>query len=673
MSDSRLYFVLKTSEVLTEIKNFKSKRPPIGIIKKIIVNVNMGNFELVKNDEIFNFIINSCIGYKGIDNKNGNEDDIDYYIFKNLLEIVLCGGYVRMERDYQIMDKLYDWIERMIYIDEDFLRILSSIDISIGVKIFKKFNNLLWNFINEKFYDCDNIKIEYIYASIKLVNQINKINCIEKEEAEMKIDKIKLIFTKLIKIINKVDELKIVNAICDSLNDLINNKNYSAYLKLELDKQLSIKEVSKMLTIITKIRIGKNIEEYRLNVSGILSLLNKFKFNKEKDIETFKRKDKISKDIITCIIPFIKDDDININMNCFKNLIYYVDESDDKEYQIKIIREIFKNLNKIILTFENGNERFKLFNLLRNLIIIIIKYSKIIYSNDENLIKSLIKNIQINPITDLESYIIDTKLEILYLLSIRDIEENAIFDILETLIKIKDNDISYKTICTINNIIIKNKSRKDLEIDNNEKYNYLINSIVDNKNKLYDDKNLLCLSNLIKNYLIENKNFNNENKNLEINLKYLNKVKTEGIVNNFKVRGYFKDEDIINFIWILGEMKQVDELIAIKDIIKERVDCYLIVDNYLTSIMKVFNPKILNILQEFKNIELIYDERIEIYEKIIIKNRGFVENIVQMVDTSRGLIKNEDQEEQNELCSELSLVLDSVCCVYLRSTKNVFT
>jgi len=634
MSDSRLYIILKPSEIINDIEIYSASasRPPVGILKKIYVNTMMGNYDLIKHVDIFKFVLHSVTKYSA---------KLDFQLRIDVLELCLCGGYLRVERPIEDLNELYDWFQTSlkqkeldVSTERHILKLLASIDPSIGNASFIKFVGLLEETVNKKLEGPD-IRSEYVYLGLRL---IQKLDCINKD------NKIYPFFEKLVSVINRVDDIKVLIAVSNTIMDLLVSKKYPT-----LTFQLSPLHTTKLLAVINNYRtnrIGEN-----LDISSIFALLMR---NEEQHMLT---------DIIICVKPFILDHDVSTAMSAIKCMVYHLDRVSHKNDGLSYDRHI----NELLESYETllirvKDNRIMLFNCLRNLIILVIKYSEGAYKKDTLAIQKLLESIKIDLHVDKETYIIDTKLEILYLLAVRDIEYERIFELLEDLITNEEvsNDISYKTICTIGNIM--NNTTED------KRYSYILNHLIDD---LDLNTNLLCISVFFKNSILKGKYDLLKIKG------YIEKVK-QCDFQQYITSASARDEDILCYVWILGETKERNELVQLAQYMKEKHDLILL-DVYINALAKVYNAQIVDVLASLKGLSLVTDRKIEFYLQLIrycAETDQNIDEFMSMKEDSKVFEQEESSglqfQSQQVLCDELGTILDSVCCVYLRSENNVF-
>ncbi|KAG0679810.1 hypothetical protein C6P42_005410, partial [Pichia californica] len=507
--DSKLYTILKPQEIQQEIDSYNlsnSTRPPIVILKKIILNLTMGNSQLIKYNKIFSFICKIILKFSN----NEGVKKLGMLIMEMYVSSTFRSTHNNNHNNgKEKNDNLDIELEGLLpYLIEEArssppninaLHILGSVDIGcMSLQLLKNYTNSLWILINEKLSceDENEIFIEFIHLSIRLIQKIIKTEF----NKELREDKIQIIFNKLFKNLIKFNNnIEISSAISETLINLTTANKYP-FLKIEL----TIFHVSKIISMITNLRSNTLISGDLLlinhfnQIPSLLTLLTKFKIeNSNKSLR---------KDIITCVKPFMNDNDVSVIMNSIKCVIYFLDginnndkhnnDINDEEFNFKIAIEIIQSFNKF---FSNDNnkiikeDRTIFFDCLRNLILVIIKFGKLFKKHNYNdsvdidieIFQILIeKFININEEIDIEPYIIDTKLEILYLLSIEGIENKLIIEILFKLIKSSNNEISYKSFRTLGNLIVKEN-----------KYLYLMDSLID---QISINKNLLVISIFIK-------------------------------------------------------------------------------------------------------------------------------------------------------------------------------
>lgn len=688
--DAKLYTKLKPHEIQNEINTYNSlnsvkQKPPVTILKKIMINLTIGNLQLIERATILSFVCQTIVNFS--DSNEGVEK-----LALLILEMYLSSAFSNNSGSKNSNDnvgELDDELEKLLPLlienaggknqDMDALHVLGAIDVNsmMGLQLVKKYTNSLWILVNEKLSDdVDELRVEFIHVSIRLIQKIVKTE----HHKELREDKIKVLFHKLMQILEKSNDIKIISAVAQTLLDLTLTTNKYPFLSIDLN----MNHISKILSVITKLRTTAH-SNYYSQLPSILTLLTKF--------QVTEKTRKVSKDIITCVKPFIADNDLSVFMNSIKCIIYYLNEIKDNKFVSKVSIEI---LQSFINFFElNDEEIIKLnrtiyFNSLRNLILIIIKFGEKIEKADSSVIKTLIlKFIQIDESIDVETYIIDTKLELLYLLSIKGIEDEMIIELLLPLVRSGNTDISYKAIRTIGNLVVKL-----------EKYISVIEELIKG---ISIEKNLLAISIFIKDLAVVNNNYNSN-----LCAMFIERINTtkHNIYENVN-RDYCKDEDIISFIWVLGEFGYFDELIKLRDCIwrnSETTKLYgdqsdelkeiqlFTLDIYLTALIKAWinnenvtktrNDELLQILKDLASTSRQLETRVRFYLQVMCKCGGDkhkLESILTMknVDNKEKQESVESQGGENgglseETVNELCGVFGSLACVYLRGVQSVF-
>ena len=619
MSDSRLYIPIKHHDFQYEIKSISFKHPPIGILKKLLANfISIG--DIYSNDEIIWSFILKCY-------KMYNNHKIINQLTYNLLEMRLNGSYGIIKENLEWIGELIEYLNK----NECFgkLELLSCIsDKCVSDDIYKEVVSVLWDYICDKL-DGGNDDTMVIHSCIRLVKKLDNNN--NNKNNNKNKDKIDLLFDKLMKLLNNCKNYEIISSIADTLLEI---EKYSTKRI-----QLNNGNVSTLITIITNER----------PTSSIISLLVKFKIDKV---------DQLCKDVITCIESFMKDnDDISIMVNTIKCIIYYLNgvEKDGKFY-MKIVNEIIMSFRRMFEKFIN--DRIVFFNLLRNFLLIVIKFN----INDEY--KEIIeKFIIIDENKDIEYYIIDTKLEILYLICLngeKDTNEYIIRQ-LKPLIKSSNDNISYKTIRTLCNLIIKD----------DEKFEKLLNELI-NEEGITMDKHYLSIS-----IALREVNEKNMQKYGEV---FLGKVGNDINIDN----RYINDEDIISYIWILNRLNKIEELVDIKGKLIKRMDGdtidkkTYIFDTYLTSIVKSSidigyeSDKLLSIMGDISGISKQLEIRVNYYIRLMISCQGDYKMLREILKRNSSISTNTNSGLDDDTVDEMCFVMGSIASVYLRPVHTVF-
>lgn len=659
MTDRRLYTPLKTVELLHEIESYSfnniKKRPPLGILKKILINLTTGNIKIINNVKIWTFLKKMLVLYSDI---NDGIKKLTFLIFEMLVSSAYKDNnfkYLYNHQDHlQIYNWLYDRVDK--FGDTNALKLFGCIDShSVDVESFHMFTNGLSNLVTQKLDDdVDNIPVEYIHIVIRLVQKITEVE----SDRDIREHKIEVLFNKLITMILKINDLKTMCAICDTLTELVLTDKYK-FLKLKLN----IQHVSKLITlIITKAKHSTNEIDYLL--PSILTILTYYDIKESNEV--------ICNDVIICVKLYLKSPDFSVVMNSIKVLIhYYQGIAPNDKIIIEIIKS-FENLfnlnNQELIKFQ----RTMFFDCLRNFSLIIIKFNKILKGNSI-ILKNLISYIKINNDLDVESYIIDTKLEILYLLSLNEIYDDFIIDSLLPLIKCSNANLSYKTIRTLNNLIIKNPT----------KYNDLLIKLI---NQVSCEKNILALSICLKDL-----------HGMESMSKlYIDKImKNKNIVYDYLSSGKYKDDAIVSYFYVLGNLEYTKELIDLKeyvwslllDVFNLQSDKQIyIIDSYVTNLIKSWTKtgacgdEVLNILKSIVNDEgfnIAIIQRVEFYCGLINACSTDTKKLEKIVDFKSIVKRNQENDEQNvglspETVDELCHVFASLACVYLRDVRSIF-
>jgi hypothetical protein len=661
MSDRRLYSHLKSNELINKIDSYnlnksKSIRPPIGILKLILINMTIGNSQVVYDSHVWNFLKDTIIDYG---DTNDGLKKLSFLILKNYVSNAFKHGKEKQNFVYTgLKDELFNYLIDRFERKKDFdvLKIMGAIEIgNVGDETFKIYTNGLWKLFIQEISN-DSVNYEIIHVSIRLIYKIMR----DESEKEKREDKVKFVFNKLFNLLNKSDDLRTISYVCDILLELVMNDKYP-FLKL----QLNIEIVSKLISIVTKSRSFKEKGKIGHFYPSILSILTYYKITESDE--------SLCKDVITCIKPFLnfKELDFSVIINSIKCIIWFsngiTNEIED------IILDIVKTFLKLFF-FENSKiikyQRTLFFDCLRNFLLIIIKFENNIIKKDPNILKDIIINyILIDEEIDFENYIIDTKLEILYLLSLKEIEDEMIIKSLIHLIKSSNDNISYKAIRTINNLIVKDV----------KKYSNLLDELI---NLVSIEKNILTVAISIKDL-----------KDEKISKKYISYVINErDIVYESISEGSFRDDSLIAYIWILGDLYDVEELLKLQSSIWKRVKhCQYdkqisIMNIYITSLLKGWSvtgrcaDKVLEILKSIVSSDDFYlpvKRHVKYYCDLISQCQGNSE-VIQNILINKQIRqnKNEDENENSDLSTEtvneLCHVFGSLACIYLRDINSVF-
>ena len=685
--DSKLYTRLKVYEFQEEIRLYNdsgSTRPPLSILKKIIANLTVGNTQLIAYNDIFAFVCRVTLQF-------GDQNEGVKKLGMLVLEMFVStafktvrsgrGGTGTKDVDLDsVLGQLLPYLVREAGDtngDMSALRILGAADSGfMSLKMFSTYTNQLWIMVNEKL-SSDNeeeLSIEFIHVTIRLIQKIAKSET-DKEMAE---DKIKVIFNKLVNILNKFDNIQILSSVAETMLDLTLTNKYP-YLRI----QLTVNQVSKLISVITQLRSKpvSNRGEFS-RVAPILALLTKFKIDDSNKT--------ISKDVITCVRPFMSGTNLSVVMNSIKCIIYYLAETHDENFNGKVIVEIIKVFYRLFES-EDGKmvreNRTVYFNCLRNLILIVIKYGYEVYQKNGDIFKNLIQNyVYLDEEIDIETYIIDTKLELLYLFSIKGIEDELVIQMLLPLVRSANPDVSYKAMRTIGNLVVRER-----------KYMCVMTDLIE---KVSVEKHLLAISIFIKDLTILNGE--SEDKIVSTYIKRVSRSKDR--IYSMIAAGDFNDEDVISYIWVLGEFGEVGDLLELRkgtwerfkaknDIVNDHDDFKLkemqqfIMDMYLTSLLKAWvrtgqrGDEVFAVMKDTQKVSKQLSRRVTFYLQVIHSCGGDQDKLQsvlllpEMQGSSPGQIATDDEDScglSDETVSELCTVFGSLACVYLRGVHSVF-
>lgn len=685
--DSKLYTRLKVYEFQEEIRSYNDSgttRPPLSILKKIIANLTVGNTQLIAYNDIFAFVCRITLQF-------GDQNEGVKKLGMLILEMFMSTAYKSARsgksgtgaKDVDLDSVLSQLLPYLVRDagdangDVNALRILGAVDSGfMSTKMFSNYTNQLWVLANEKL-SSDNeeeVRIEFIHVTIRLIQKIAKSEA-DKEMAE---DKIKVIFSKLVNILNKFDNIQILSSVAETMLDLTLTNKYP-YLRI----QLTMHQVSKLISVITQLRskpVSNKAEFGR--VAPILALLTKYKIDDANKT--------ISKDVITCVRPFMSGTNLSVVMNSIKCVIYYLGDTHDENFNGRVIVEIVKVFCRLF-EFEDGKmvreNRTVFFNCLRNLILVVIKYGDEIHRKNGDIFKNLIQNyVCIHEEVDTETYIIDSKLELLYLLSIKGIEDEMVIRILLPLVRSANPDVSYKAIRTIGNLAVREPKYMDVMAELIEKVSV--------------EKNLLAISIYIKDLTVLHGP--SEEKVVSTYLRRVSSSKDR--VHGMIAAADFKDEDVISYIWVLGEFGGVGDLLELRGAVWSRFELrsrlvdydddfrhkemqHFIMDMYLTSLVKAWvrtgqrGAEVLALMRDTEKLSRQLSRRVTFYLQVIHACGGdqaklrTVLLLPEMPSTSPDEAAAADEDScglTDETVSELCTVFGSLACVYLRGVHSVF-
>lgn len=648
MSGRKLYTKLASSEILNEIELYNqsdASRPPNIILKKILINLTTGNNQIIDNDKIWLFVSQIVL-------KFGDVNESTKKLSFLLLEIYLSNSFtIKPHGIFKGDAQLLAYIANEARAGNvNALHVLGCVDLNIvGMKMFKMYTEELWDIFMAA--DHNNMSVELVQVSTRLIQKIYKIEE-DNEREDTRQDKIKVVFNKLLDLMKTSSEISIITSVCNSLIDLTDTVKYP-FLKVDL----KIEHISQLISTITQIRSNKAIKSYFNKMPSILTIIMNYKVKREDG-------GSVCKDIITCIKPFIRDESYSVVMNSIKCIIYYLGYTDD-QFKSRILGELMKGFEHLFRSKDSHmitSERTLYFNCLRNLLLVIIKFDKQL-QEDKGFLKDILEFVKIDINRDVENYIIDTKLEILYILSLKGIEEEMIMDILLPLTRCSVDEISYKTIRTIGNLVSKKRDRHYPQLTG------LVRSVS-------NEKNVLALSIPIK----------------ELNDSEVSRCYVESILCRKRsiyplvARDMYKDDDLTSYIWLLGETGHLDELIVLRPVIFSLVEDahdrqIHIMDSYLTSILKAaiksgtLYSEMLAVLKEvYANDKFTINtkQRVEFYSRLLCSGLEKAQILQVLTIPTSGPNSVDTSALPAETVDSLCKVFGSLACIYLRDVHSVF-
>ncbi|TID13294.1 hypothetical protein CANINC_004980 [Pichia inconspicua] len=274
------------------------------------------------------------------------------------------------------------------------------------------------------------------------------------------------------------------------------------------------------------------VEKIVSNVKGapsVFTLLTKYKIALE-DSELKGR-------VVNWALPYVHSGVFPIVMNAIKCVLYYTDKR-----TTNLLPDILIGLDKMIEEGKMtvGYKRTLLFDVLRNMILLVVEYGSNGFGEFTK------KYIRINEDVDVEPYIVDTKLELMYLLSLHggDEERKLINDWLVQLSGSGNDEHSYKAIRTVGNLYMRQEGICDS----------LMATLVGT-------------------------------------LTYVNKVKERREELHYTIgEGMWKDDDIIGYIGTLAVIGDVDELVSLQEPLWKRVagkdSRVIIMDAYVNALVR---------------------------------------------------------------------------------------
>lgn len=442
----------------------------------------------------------------------------------------------------------------------------------------------------------------------------------------------KTVIEQLLSILQSSNDRLLVSPICESIMSLSP--------KVDLKPLLNVHHVSKLLPCLLQ---SKDLE-HQFRISSILSLLSHFDTTINGNF---------ANDILTCVSTLLKSENVLVFLNTVKCMISILSCSGiaHEKYLLQILKS-FDSIYKGIQGKEHP--RMLYFLALRNLIIFMLKYKDTFLSNAEigNALLSLVKTYSmVDPLIDSELYIIDTKLEIIYLLTKHGIfgDHKETFDILLKLVRSSNSEISYKSIRTIGNLLVNFPQIYTSQ---------LLDSLVVFTSHIHRLALSISLSELDNASLIST---------------YLDQLLEQP---DPIIRPDFRTDDIVAFLVLLGKSKShIDTLLSVYKDLQVRVfansdEKVYIYDAFISSLIYSYTNNSLShgkdILEIMKHI--YNDHKLPLYVR---KKVSFHTRLLTMGHTLPELPPHEHTMSEFDP-SELTPDMGTLASVYLRPVRSIF-
>jgi hypothetical protein len=692
MSDRRLYTRLRASELHLEIQTYTSKinttesnahaiRPPLGILKKLLANRSMNNNDGVNDGDsiIWGFVVENLV-------KFGEFHEQFKKLALLLLESVLNGSHFNASKSHnhghggtlEWVDTLYEYLKRTLMqngeCDSEALRVLASVEKSsiVGESAFCKFSDLLYTVLEERLGSSNGDAISYyeIYACLRSVQKI----AVCERNVELRNGKISGVFDTLVNVLSVSDDLCVVSAVAGTLLEM--TSHHSAFPFLDLHAKLNSDDrlLLKLIGMLNQLRPAPQHAAAGVDVPALLSLLTAFSAG----VSVSKQHE-----VMECLKPFAMSEDTSIVLNSIKCLIHFMNDDPIQETIVYILRSFeccfLRNDGEMMAQVEY---RGIFFSILRNLLLIVIRFSKEICRDESGMVDTLIdKYIALDERVDVETYIIDTKLELLYVLSLNDVgRSEKILRMLKPLIKSANSDISYKSLRTLFNLIIKDGKR----------YRGVLEDLVSSDDIYSFEKRVLSLAIPLRE--ITDSDATDLGKRY---LKHLSILGEDQIHAQIADRDnvYVSDEDVVAYTGLLGNLSDVTALLALENALVERTTATetptdtmdesqsYILEVYASSLVRAWatataadldtdtDAVVLHSLQRVAGLSGAVERRVNACLRLVTA-AGAIN--APLTATSTDPVTPAPVGLDVAAAGELCAVLGSLACVYLRPVAAVF-
>jgi hypothetical protein len=700
MSDRRLYTRLRASELHLEIQTYTSKinttesnahaiRPPLGILKKLLANRSMNNNDGVNDGDstIWGFVVENLV-------KFGEVHEPFRKLALLLLESVLNGSHFNASKSHghgnghgnggnlEWVDTLYEYLKRTLMqngeCDSEALRVLASVEKSsiVGESAFCKFSDLLYTVLEERLSGSNGDAISYneIYACLRSVQKI----AVCERDVELRNGKISGVFDTLVNVLSVSDDLCVVSAVAGTLLEMTSHHSAFPFLDLHAKLNNGDRLLLKLIGMLNQLRSAPQHAAAGVDVPALLSLLTAFNAS----VPVSKQHE-----VMECLKPFAMSEDISIVLNSIKCLIHFMNDDSIQETIVYILRSFEccfqRNDGEMMAQVEY---RGIFFSILRNLLLIVIRFSKEICRDESGMIDTLIdKYIALDERVDVETYIIDTKLELLYVLSLNDVgRSEKILSMLKPLIKSANSDISYKSLRTLCNLIIKDGKR----------YRGVLEDLVSSDDIYSFEKRVLSLSIPLREMT--------DTDGTDLGKRYLKHLSMLGedrihaqITDRDNV--YVSDEDVVAYTGLLGNLSDVTALLALENALVERTTATetqtqmqtdtmdeaqsYILEVYASSLVRAWatasaadldtdtDAVVLHSLQRVAGLSAAVERRVNACLRLVTA-AGAIH--APLTATSTDLVAPAPVGLDVAAAGELCAVLGSLACVYLRPVAAVF-
>lgn len=424
-----------------------------------------------------------------------------------------------------------------------------------------------------------------------------------------------------------------VNVVMRKLYDILGDPIFSESVCDVLDDLSErVKDVNVEI-VLEKSQVEKLIHVINRGCPSVFTVLTKYKLGKGDTDDS-----NLAEEVIKWAMRYINSGVFPVVMNAMKCVLYYKSDNSVSDVLPQILRGLDTMIEEGGMT--EGYKRTLFFDVLRNMILLVVEYG------GEGFRELMEKYVQIYEVVDVEPYIIDTKLELMYLLSVHggDLEREKIGSWLCELSRCGNEELSYKAVRTVGNLYIKHQGKGHKEDGT------VMETLVSTLNV---DKHLLALGIALREV------------GGNIAKKYATRIGEHRAEVYTKIgNGRWKDDDVIGYIGTLSVLGEVEELVLIQEFLWKRVEGrdsrVMIMDAYVNALVQGYvasggkeQDRVLNILQKAsEEMGTVVADRIE----CLLSQRDVVTQ-----DSLAGI------EARDSELAVSAVSLGTLACLYMRS------